>query len=280
MRGSQGRRRRRRRLAATCVAICTVAGCSETPETGSRAAFEGRPDRVVDLDFEHEPADLGKIVPSITNESAAQVTALLTTEGTGHVVLANGVGGGYGLRFPAFDDAVPGAGVALVIRSDSVPDVLSPGRHDFGFGADFALDDKSDGDDRDNGNNLIQRGLTADAHQYKIQVDHGVPSCRVAGDDGEAFVKSELVVVPERWYRVRCQRTGDRVVLTVVPWDGGGWGAEKVASVVAPTGSVTFADSGAPMSIGAKVDAEGRFISSASDQFNGVADNVYFEVVR
>jgi hypothetical protein len=266
-------------LAVAIVATVALTGCSGAVAEEASPAVADRPVRAVDFDFEHQAADLGTIVPSVTNEGTAPVAVSIVTLGGGRAMLADGVEGGFGLRFPAFDSDASPTAAAVVVRSADSPDLLSPGRRDFRFGADFALDRLSAGGSHDNGDNLVQRGLTEDAQQFKIQVDHGVPSCRVAGTDGIAFVESEVVVVPERWYRVTCLRTVDGLVLTVVPWNGTRWGDAQVSTVSAPTGSLDFDGSVGPLVIGAKVDAAGTLIASASDQFNGLADNVHFEVI-
>jgi hypothetical protein len=280
-------------VAVVCGAA-TVAACAGSADTAGRAAGAagateapgaaeaiqtGGPVRDVDLDFEHQAADIGAIIPGTTNQGAARVRVAIAFAGGGRAILAEGVDGGYGLRFPAHDAGEPAPAAAVVLRSLDTPDPLSPGRLDFRFGADFALDPVSDGGPHDNGDNLVQRGLSADASQYKIQVDHGVPSCRVASPDGVAFVKSDVTAVPERWYRVRCLRRADRVSLSVAPWSGKRWGTPRVSAVSVPTGSVAFDSPGAPFVIGAKVDDEGELIASETDQFNGVVDNVFFEVV-
>jgi len=279
-------RRTRQRPGRLGLAVATVTGlaaltaCGAGTNDAARPVNAGQPVREIDFDFEHEAADLGAIVPTVTNAGIARISTSVATAQGGRAMLAHGVEGGYGLRFPAFLAGTSTPAAAVVVRAVGSPDVLSPGSQDFRFGADFALDRLSDGTDTDNGNNVVQRGLSEDPLQYKLQVDHRVPSCRVAGAEGVAVVASEVEVVPERWYRASCLRSGDRLVLTMVPWTGTGWGTAHVSSVVSPTGRVQFDDLATPLAIGAKVSADGALTTSATDQFNGVVDNVHFEIVR
>ena len=273
-----GQRDSRPRLTVAIMASVALAGCSGAAAEEAFPEVADRPVRAVDFSFEHQAADVGTIVPGVTNEGTARVAVSIVTLGGGRAILADGVEGGFGLRFPAFDSDVSPTAAAVVVRSLDAPDALSPGRQDFRFGADFALDRLSAGSSTDNGDNLVQRGLSEDAQQFKIQVDHGVPSCRVAGTDGIAFVESDLVV-PERWYRVACLRNVDGLVLTVLRWNGTRWGGAHVSRMSAVTGSLEFDGSAGPLMIGAKVDAAGTLIASASDQFNGTVDNVHFEVI-
>ena len=94
-------------------------------------------------------------------------------------------------------------------RSRGLDDLLSPGGRDFAFGADVALDDVTTGTAPDNGDNLVQRGLYQSSSQYKIQVDDGRVSCRVAGVSGEIVVYAPGRLHPGDWYRIRCQRDGE-----------------------------------------------------------------------
>jgi hypothetical protein len=161
--------------------------------------------------------------------------------------------------------------VLVVVATEAAS--LSPGDRDFEFGAAFELDPESSGSEADNGDNLLQRGSFNDPGQYKIQLDHGVPSCRVAGDAGVLFVEADEAVDPGAWYSVSCRRAGDEVTLTVTPYadqdDGESWRA------TGPTGTVPFGDQ--PLSVGGKVDPSGTPVASA-DQFNGAVDDVFLRI--
>jgi hypothetical protein len=151
-------------------------------------------------------------------------------------------------------------------------DPLNPGSGDFSFGADFSLDQQSTGV-QDNGDNLMQRGLYADRGQWKLQVDHGLVSCRIKGDQNSAVAKVYPQVVRGVWYRASCARHGDKVTATLQRL---GTATVSSASVTRAIGSVDT--SGHPMSVGGKANRNGNAVSGNSDQFNGAVDNVHFEL--
>ena len=109
------------------------------------------------------------------------------------------------MRFPAFD-ASEEAGRAVLVF-DPPDGGLDMGERDFRFGVDFALDDVTQGGE-DDGNNLVQRGLSADPVQFKIQADGDRASCRLAGDEGSVVITSQVELEPHVWYRIVCSRTG------------------------------------------------------------------------
>jgi hypothetical protein len=67
------------------------------------------------------------------------------------------------------------------VENEGATDVLEARLGDFRFGAAFRLDAVSQGSRADNGDNLVQRGLSGDPAQYKLQLDGRVPACRVQG---------------------------------------------------------------------------------------------------
>ena len=77
-------------------------------------------------------------------------------------------------------------------------DRLEPGTARFTFGADVKLDAVNDGGDYDNGNNVVQRGRFNDTTQFKLQIDAGKASCRVAGAKGAVRTISSLPSPPAR----------------------------------------------------------------------------------
>ena len=48
----------------------------------------------------------------------------------------------------------------------------------------------------------LQRGLYGDPSQFKLQIDHGYPSCLVRGSSGQVSIASSAKITPDRWYRV------------------------------------------------------------------------------
>ena len=149
---------------------------------------------------------------------------------------------------------------------------LSPGASDFEYGAVFRLNATSSGRSIDNGDNLFQRGLYEDSSQFKLQIDHGYPSCRVRGSGGQVFASSSLKVTPDKWYRATCSRVGSKVTVQVVAFGSTATPVSNVANGSA--GTLSFPAS-LPAAIGGKVSSSGAVISSATDQFNGAVANVW-----
>ncbi len=223
------------------------------------------------LDFESGPGP-GQAVEAVTNQGSNPVNVLVSTSGSATVESVEGPDGGRAVRFPAYPAAATAPAVALVATADD-PSALGPLDRDFEFGATFRLDPESSGSDVDNGDNLVQRGSFSDPGQFKIQLDHGVPSCRVAGDGGEVFVEAAEAVEPDVWYAVSCERVGSEVSLTLTPYDepddAESW------SATGPTGTLAFETQ--PLSIGGKVSPDGVPVASA-DQFNGAVDDVFLRI--
>lgn len=223
------------------------------------------------LDFESGPR-AGQTVEAVTNEGTEQVEVVVADAESARIESVEGPDGGHAVRFPAYTgEAVAPAAVLVVAGEEAGP--LSPAERDFEFGATFELDPESSGSQADDGDNLLQRGGFSDPAQYKIQLDDGVPSCRVAGDAGVVFVEADEAVDPGAWYSVSCRREGAEVTLTVTPYadrdDAESWRAGG------PTGTLTFGDQ--PLSVGGKVDPAGAPVASA-DQFNGAVDDVYLRI--
>jgi Laminin G domain len=211
------------------------------------------------------------------NGADTQVEVRVLRAGDGSVSVVRGAGGGRGLRFPGVSSsATPARAVLAVTTKESVDRVngLSPGHHDFEFGARFMLDRTSEIAELDNGNNLVQRGLGDDLSQYKLQVDHRRVSCRIAGDLGGVEPRSRMRIDPEHWYSVTCARTGRTVTLRVRRLDDH---AVDRVTLRGDTGSVT-ASASTPLAVGGKVTDQGRVIRGNSDQFNGLIDDVFLDV--
>ena len=181
--------------------------------------------------------------------------------------------GGRALRFPPYRTREPRGAVVVTASTSSVTDPLAPGTSAFTFGGDFTLDARSEGGGSDDGNNLIQRGLSDDPAQYKIQIEARRVSCVVAGEAGQVVVKAKRLIVPGTWYHVSCTRDGDQVILQL-----GAVGASQEPSIeVGATGAV-YVTAETPLVIGGKATASGVVIVSDSDQFNGLVDNVFLEI--
>src|SRR6478752_597902 len=163
------------------------------------------------LDFESMPL-VGDSVSTVPNAGTADVHVEVRSTGDASVEAVDGPDGGHAVRFPAYTGAA-GAPAAVLVATEASSGVLDPGAEAFTFGASFKLDEKSSGSEADNGDNLVQRGAFDSPGQLKIQLDHEVPSCRVKGAEGEAFVKADGPVDPGAWYSVTCERTGSDLEL-------------------------------------------------------------------
>lgn len=230
---------------------------------------------LVRLDFRAAGIDGNRVV--VRNRGTLLVDAVIATSGGGQATLQKGPGPGSVLRLPevSHTDLLPRAVVVVTAGERGLRlGQLDPGARDFAFGAAFSLDaDSAAGGRLDNGNNLVQRGLSTDPAQYKIQVDHGRVSCRVLGDEGSLLVTTETQVVPDEWYTVTCTRRGEDLTLDL---EGAGGDSER-ATASGPTGSVVD-PVGTPLAVGGKVTLAGNAIRGDSDQFNGAVNAVFLRV--
>lgn len=278
----------RRALAILCCLAGGLAGCASDDAAGrspSTAAAERSTDGAepeqptttpeVELHFDDLlPGDEAIIIAS-TGTAAVEVD--VSAVGGGTALGARGLDG-QALLLPGFVTGEPRYAVVR-IRGAGSRDVLSPGEAPFVFGGDFALDRTSTGTGADNGDNLVQRGLFGKSAQYKIQLDGGRPSCRVAGTRGDVTVTMKEQVEPGAWYRARCTRRGHRVTLSVAPIGADGQVGEAVTlTEQGRTGSVVMA-SGTPMSVGGKLGADGGVVRVSSDQFNGLVDEIVYDLL-
>jgi hypothetical protein len=267
-------------VAALGVAGVLATGCRPSTATPRQQEVvrqsDAPPGAELVLGFEDSPGS-GAVLPGPRDTGRAHSRTAVRTSDGGRVVAARGPDGLVG-RFPAV--AGPTRPRAVVLAVPTRPDRLSPGEHDFSYGADVTLDRVSEGPG-DNGDNVLQRGLYADAVQFKLQLDHGRPSCRVSGADGTAVVKADTVVTRGRWYRLVCSRHADELVLEARPWLGRTWGAGASWATRQPVGAVSFDRGGpaVPVSVGGKTDAEGRIPDGDSDMLNGAVDNVFIDVL-
>jgi hypothetical protein len=221
------------------------------------------------LDFESGLSE-GTDATTIENAGEGEAHTEVHATGDAEVEVVAGRDGGKAVRFPAYTGAATAPAAVLVVTDEGVG-TLDPGDGEFTFGASFQLDEKSSGSAADNGDNLVQRGTFDSPGQFKIQLDHDVPSCRVKGADGEVFVKAGAPVDPGAWYSVSCERSGSDVELTVTSWGDGAGGGTWHAS--GPTGSIDLES--VPLTVGGKTGPDGTPVASA-DQFNGVVDDVFF----
>src|SRR4051794_26743040 len=199
--------------ATLALVLVGLAGCGDDDGgTTTPPAPEPTPPGLM-LDFESGLSE-GADATTVENAGKGEVHTEVHATGDAEVEVVDGHDGGKAVRFPAYTGAAVAPAAVLVVTDEGVG-TLDPGDDGFAFGASFQLDEKSSGSAADNGDNLVQRGTFDSPGQFKIQLDHDVPSCRVKGAGGEVFVKAEGPVDPGAWYSVTCERTDSDVELTV-----------------------------------------------------------------
>lgn len=224
------------------------------------------------------------VAEQMVNDGTAPVDVSLLDNGVAGAVVTSGQNAaGRFLRLPVEDTA---SGAQATLRVAPTPgadgeDALLPGMSSFSFGADM----RYEGDLRSpqgKGNNLLQRGNWGHS-QYKLQVDEGRLTCRIAGGPGQVIVpnprtRTPLVVEPGVWYRVRCnveRRVDDRdrvdVTVTMAPLVDLGQVQTKLASSVR-MGAVS--PTGFPIDVGGRTPQTHR----DNDQFEGSLTNVVVHI--
>lgn len=211
---------------------------------------------------------VGPTLADVRVTGTAHAAARVVTEGGASVAVVP-AGDGWALQFPGRD--ATGA-VAVSVVAPGTDDAMSPGARDFSLGADVRVDPGTDTD----GDNVVQRGLSDDVGQYKIELDRGRFACTVKGDQGR--VRAQL---PDRrpepgvWYRITCVRTGDRLDLEVQRLDD-----DSVATVSAtgPIGVVRTGRPGTPLSIGGKLTPADAVATWQPDQLNGAITDVWLRI--
>lgn len=168
-----------------------------------------------------------------------------------------------------------GTGVAALAVLPREPGALDPGSRRFRLGADVLADPGTGGDDP--GANVVQRGLYDGGAQFKLQLDDGVPSCRVAGDSGEVLVEGDPLLTG-RWYRLLCDRDRARVTLHVAELEDAGPTGWRSWTATGATGALSFDETAGPLAVGAKLNAAGEVVADAPDAFHGLVDHVVFEM--
>lgn len=271
-RGAQSRLRPLIVLAGTILLMSGCGTAEEDPagdrpvDPGTPVVVEGPPQLAVsfdDLPAGREFGDGTVLASTGIVPVRVKVSALADAD----LDAVPGVEGGSAVRFPAVDASSKRRVVVTAVPAGD-PTALDPGPQDFSFGASILLDSVSEGG-LDNGNNVLQRGLFSDRSQFKIQVDGGVVSCRVAGDAGQLIVAAERPVEPGEWYRVTCTRIGQELTLDVEGADD----APARVTVTGPTGMV-IPSPGAPVVVGGKARPDGTPLEGDSDPFNGLVDDV------
>lgn len=278
-----GQLRRRAVLTGSVVAALIVLGgypAASQTVTGSAAASAAAPERVF-LTF-NEAVPGGSFVTPRNHGSVVTEQRMLSSGGGTLAPAASHSSRGTALRFPALDASANPAHAVVVVTSADGGDPLQPGPSDFTFGADLALDKANEASGSDDGNNIIQRGNFEDPAQVKLEIDGQHPRCRIKGSAGASSIQSPIVVVPGQWYRMSCRRRylagGEQLVLKVATLGPAGEVRDPQYAVASgqPIGEVRFPDA-IPFAIGGKTNGSNS-IRHASDQFNGLLDDVFVRI--
>lgn len=211
-------------------------------------------------------------VAQIAVTGGTEVDVDVSTVSGGEAVVARGPGEGLSrsVRFPRYVDSGSYPRAVLEVEPES-GGAFDPGADDFSFGAVLKLAPRSDGRAEDDGDNVFQRGLYADAAQFKLQIDGGRPSCLVKGNAGRVKVTGPKI---DRgtWYTISCARKGSALVVKTARYDGTGGTDRHIAT--GSTGKLSFSSS-TPASVGGKLDGSGKVVAGSSDQFNGRVAEVW-----
>ncbi len=225
----------------------------------------------------------GRPITSVGNEGTGSTTQTLVTANGGNLRARwSRIKSGVAARFPAYDGTSGGQRAVVSVANSGSSDDLSPGAREFTFGADAKVNATSSGTPNDNGNNLVQRGLSAQSAQYKLQMDGNRFSCRVKGDDGTILVTSRVSVHARTWYHVLCTRrvssSGDYLVVKVstITSDGSLGKARTTTSPVRSIGHLSFARA-TRFTVGGKLQ-NSTTVASASDQWNGMVDSAFLTI--
>ena len=261
-----------RKLAAPSLAVLLLlAGCALNDADGAKQPRVEPTDTPTSLKLDFESAaPVGQDLDAVDNAGTSAVDVAVESSGDARIEVVEGPGGGHAARFPAYTGEEPSPEAVLVATTKETG-ALDPLDQDFRFGASFMLDSESSGSKGDNGDNLLQRGSFDSPGQFKIQIDHGVPSCRVLGDEGEVFLKAGTAISPDVWYAVTCERDGSQVSISVTQYGERG----QTWTATGPTGHLTFGN--LPLAVGGKVSSEGLPVASG-DQFNGAVDDVFLQI--
>ncbi|MEP7089922.1 MAG: hypothetical protein ABI776_07400 [Nocardioidaceae bacterium] len=211
---------------------------------------------------------------SVIGDTSSDVAVAQVDGGTASLVRGPDADLPRAVRFPEYD---PDGGYprAVVSVTPTAGTALSPGDSDFEYGAVYRLDAVSSGRSEDNGDNVWQRGRYGDPAIFKLQLDHGYPSCLVKGSDGEVFARSRARLTPDTWYTTTCSRVGTTLTVAVRPYDDPAAVTTSVA-VTGTSGTLTFAPT-RPASIGGKLTSNGTSVARSADQLNGAVARVWVD---
>jgi hypothetical protein len=168
-----------------------------------------------------------------------------------------GAVGGTAYRWPFTQpNALPVKPERLVQVPDSP--LLDPGTRDYAVTIRYRT--------TQNFGNVLQKGQSGVAGGYwKFQAPKGVLSCLFRGAAGSRSVNSGVPLNDGAWHIVRCERTADRVTMTV----DAGTPAQITRRALGLTGSIANAS---PLTIGGKASC--NQVTVTCDYFSGDIDYV------
>jgi len=272
-------------LVAACSGVTGACGgqsaVDEAVPAGAEAATPTATDAATLPDLTVGVADgvpVGSLLQArdLVLDGQQRAVADVVTAAGGGLTAAPGLEGGTAVRFPAYS-AKPDGPDAIVRVEPAGGDWMTPRQRDLDFGLDLKVDALSSGTKRDNGDNVLQRGLYVDDAQFKIQLDHHVPSCVIRGTAGRVMTVLPQEVRAGQWYRFTCRRHDDTVTLAVSRLDDQGQATDtRTATASGKIGSLDFSPL-TPLSVGGKLGPVGD-PAAATDQFNGILANVHLSV--
>ena len=254
---------------AAVVAFLGATACEPSPSPRTPMRFS----------FDEATLPYGTAQGSFANRGSSALHAVAVRADGGTITTADGRGSATSnraIRFPHFDSTAPAPRAVVKVTNAGSGDGLDPGSARFEFGADFVLDATSadvGSSSIDDGDNLVQRGRYDQTTQYKLEIDHRQPICRVKGRSGEVTVFAGTKVQAGRWYRARCVRDGTKVTVLVTWWNADGTTTTQGWSKTHATGSMRPSSASVPVSLGGKL--LGNAVDPDADQFNGYLDNTY-----
>jgi Concanavalin A-like lectin/glucanases superfamily len=260
-----------------CAAVVLgMAGCSSAsgdagdlpqPITTATQTSEPKPFvQAMHLSFQGATSMLADGAPvSDTSGKGFPGVVVLAGETPEPLSTVGGTAGSPAVRFPPPCSVEEGTRCPKAIIE--VPDspLLNPENRDFRFGARVLLDHG----ETSKGSNIVQKGFSNGGRgQWKLQVDgdKGRPSCVLVGQTDTEVVKAvaDLSVADAAWHEIICQRRSGVLTIEVD-------GTEHARQAVPP--GLTIAPPG-PVRVG------GKNVKPDNDQFFGVLEEVFFDVVE
>ncbi|MBB5963607.1 LamG domain-containing protein [Planomonospora venezuelensis] len=218
------------------------------------------------------PAPPAPVPPALVADRTSRARhGTVLTANDGRVLSLADKTGNLFLRFPAGSCPAAPCPQAVVRPAGSEALVPREGTGRFSFGADLRLTSEPS---PAAGMNVWQFGLAGDGRsQWKLQVDHGRPSCRWSDGTRTVLLSAHghrLAV--GRWYRVRCARLSPALFEIRVLDPATGAPVVPPARALAELGAIL--PEGSALVGGKRVRADQA--DEQTDQFHGDLDEVYF----